>query len=47
MKRREALLQAVWKRRMGEVGQRVVHFYEVTNQPEKARAWREKLAGKN
>lgn len=26
-----------------EAGERVVRFYEVTNQPEKARAWREKL----
>ena len=43
MKRQQALLQAVWKRRMGEAGQRVVHFYEVTNQPEKARQWRKKL----
>ncbi len=46
MKRREALLLAIWKRRMGEAGQRVVHFYEVTNQPEKARAWREKTKTK-
>jgi serine/threonine protein kinase/tetratricopeptide (TPR) repeat protein len=44
MKHQEALLQAVWKRRMGEAGQRVVHFYEETNQPEKAREWREKLS---
>lgn len=44
MKRREALLQAVWKLRMAEAGERVVRFYEVTNQSEKARAWREKLS---
>jgi serine/threonine protein kinase len=46
MKRREASLGAVWKLRMGETAQRVVHFYEVTNQPEKARAWREKTQTK-
>jgi tetratricopeptide (TPR) repeat protein len=46
MKSREALLLAIWKRRMGEAGRRVVHFYEVTNQPEKARAWREKTETK-
>jgi tetratricopeptide (TPR) repeat protein len=44
MKRREALLQAVWKRRMAEPGERVVRFYEATNQPEKACVWREKLS---
>jgi hypothetical protein len=43
MKRQEALLQVAWKRRMAEAGERVVRFYEVTKQPEKARAWREKL----
>ncbi|MFO0846568.1 MAG: serine/threonine-protein kinase [Gemmataceae bacterium] len=46
MQSREALLQAIWKRRMGEAGQRVVHFYEVTNQLKKARAWREKTKTK-
>jgi hypothetical protein len=29
-----------------EAGERVVRFYEATNQPEKARAWREKLKPK-
>jgi tetratricopeptide (TPR) repeat protein len=29
--------------RLPEVGERVVRFYEATNQPEKARIWREKL----
>jgi tetratricopeptide (TPR) repeat protein len=43
MKRREAGMLAIWKRRMAEAGERVVRFYEVTDQPEKARAWREKL----
>ena len=32
------------KRRLIEAGERVVHFYEVTNQPEKAREWREKIS---
>jgi hypothetical protein len=31
---------------LGEAGERVVRFYEVTNQPEKARMWREKLRAK-
>jgi tetratricopeptide (TPR) repeat protein len=43
MKHQEAILPANEKRRMTEAGARIVHFYEVTNQPEKARAWREKL----
>jgi len=42
MKGREAILNAVWKRRMGEAGERVAQFYEATNQPDKGRAWREK-----
>jgi tetratricopeptide (TPR) repeat protein len=46
MKRREARLQAWWKSRMAEAGERVVRFYEITNQPEKARAWREKTKSK-
>jgi hypothetical protein len=46
MKRREAAMRAIWKRRMGEAGERVLHFYELTNQPEKARAWREKTKAK-
>jgi serine/threonine protein kinase len=31
------------KRRVIEAGERVVRFYDVTNQPEKAREWREKI----
>jgi serine/threonine protein kinase len=30
-------------RLLTDAGERVVHFYEETNQPEKARAWRERL----
>jgi serine/threonine protein kinase/tetratricopeptide (TPR) repeat protein len=46
MKQREALL--IWEGRiqLAEVGDRIVRFYEATQQPEKAREWREKL-GKN
>jgi serine/threonine protein kinase len=44
MKHQEALSQEVWKRRMAEAGERVVRFYEETNQPERAREWREKLS---
>src|SRR5262249_39391390 len=39
MKHQEAALPANEKRRMAEAGARVVRFYEVTNQPVKARAW--------
>jgi hypothetical protein len=42
MKRREAFLQANWKRRMGGAGEWVVRFYEVTNKSEEARSWRER-----
>jgi tetratricopeptide (TPR) repeat protein len=42
MRQREAIHPAV-KRRMREARQWIVHFYEATNQPDKARAWREKL----
>jgi tetratricopeptide (TPR) repeat protein len=43
MKQRETQLFGVEKRRLAEAGERVVRFYEATGQPEKARAWREKL----
>jgi hypothetical protein len=43
MKQQEATLPANEKGRMAEAGQRVVRFYEATNQPEKARVWREKV----
>src|SRR5262249_16777357 len=42
MKQREATLVDVEKRRIAETAERVVGFYESTNQPEKARAWRER-----
>jgi serine/threonine protein kinase len=34
----------VERNRLAEAGEWVVRFYEATNQPEKARAWREKLS---
>jgi serine/threonine protein kinase/tetratricopeptide (TPR) repeat protein len=34
---------AGWQFRLPEAGERVVRFYEETNQPEKAREWRERL----
>jgi eukaryotic-like serine/threonine-protein kinase len=37
---------AEWKTPLAEAGERVVRFYEVTNQPEKARVWREKVKPK-
>ncbi len=39
-----------WKPRLNEAGERIVRFYDVTGQSEKARAWREKVqspAGQN
>jgi hypothetical protein len=46
MKQREAILRANEKCRLAEAGERVVRFYEATNQPEKARVWREKAKTK-
>jgi serine/threonine protein kinase len=46
MKQQEAILPANEKPRLAEAGERVVRFYEATNQPEKARVWREKLSAK-
>jgi hypothetical protein len=37
-----ALHNEVWLR-LTEAGERLIRFYEVTGQPEEARAWREKL----
>jgi serine/threonine protein kinase/tetratricopeptide (TPR) repeat protein len=47
MKQREAILPANEKRRLAEAGERVVRFYEATNQPEKARVWRDSLKSKS
>jgi hypothetical protein len=43
MQRDEATIPAPWKRYLAAAGERVVRFYEATNQPDQARAWREKL----
>jgi tetratricopeptide (TPR) repeat protein len=42
MKQRDTIIPD--RLRLAETGQQIVRFYEVTNQPEKARAWREKLS---
>ncbi len=44
MKQREARMDAGFKKLLTQAGNCLVSFYEVTNQPEKALAWREKLA---
>jgi tetratricopeptide (TPR) repeat protein len=43
MKQREALLDANWRSRLTDARERIVRFYMATNQPEKARAWRQKV----
>ena len=43
MKQGEALIIALWRYRLTEAGERVIRYYEETNQPEKAREWREKV----
>jgi serine/threonine protein kinase len=43
MKQVEAMMVAQWRYRLTEAGERVIRYYEETNQPEKARQWREKL----
>jgi serine/threonine protein kinase len=46
MKQYEATLRAPHRRLVAEAGSRVVRFYELTNQPETARQWREKVNAK-
>jgi hypothetical protein len=43
MKRGESTMTGQWRFRLTEAGERVVRYYEETNQPEKAREWRERL----
>jgi tetratricopeptide (TPR) repeat protein len=43
MKQREATIPLQGKVRLAEAAERLVRLYEATNQPEKARTWREKL----
>jgi tetratricopeptide (TPR) repeat protein len=44
MKQRDTMMHAGWKYLLPEAVERIVALYEVTDQPEKARLWREKLA---
>jgi tetratricopeptide (TPR) repeat protein len=44
MKQRQAIMHALELPRLTEAGERIVRFYEVTQQPEKAQEWREKVA---
>ncbi len=46
MRQREVMLPIEERRLLVAAGERVVRFYEVTNQPEKARAWRERVKPK-
>jgi tetratricopeptide (TPR) repeat protein len=46
MKKRETLMNVNWRNRLPDAAERVAHFYEVTDQPEKARVWREKTKTK-
>jgi tetratricopeptide (TPR) repeat protein len=45
MKQGEATMTAQWRFRLPEAGERVIRYYEETNQPAKARAWQERLRG--
>jgi eukaryotic-like serine/threonine-protein kinase len=46
MKQNERTIIGQWRYRLTEAGERLIRYYEETNQPEKARAWREKLKPK-
>jgi serine/threonine protein kinase len=43
MKQREAFINAGFKPRLTMAAERLIRLYDVTNQPEKARAWRKKV----
>jgi serine/threonine-protein kinase len=43
MQRDEPKIPAPWKRYLIAAGERVIRFYDATNQPDEARAWRAKL----
>jgi serine/threonine protein kinase/Tfp pilus assembly protein PilF len=45
MKQREAKVEAPFQVLIAEAAERLVRLYEATDQPEKARTWREKLSG--
>ena len=44
LNQREATIFSPQKQRLAESLERLVRFYEAISQPEKGRAWREKLA---
>jgi tetratricopeptide (TPR) repeat protein len=44
MEKAQSAMIIPWRFRLTESGERVVRFYEETNQPEKARAWRKRLS---
>jgi tetratricopeptide (TPR) repeat protein len=44
MQQREAMINAGFKPLLTQAGDRLVRYFEETNQPEKAREWREKIA---
>jgi hypothetical protein len=46
MKQQEAVLGAEERPRLAEAGRRIVRFYEVTGQLDKAHIWRERLSDK-
>jgi eukaryotic-like serine/threonine-protein kinase len=43
MKQAETTIVGQWRYRLTEAGERVIRYYEETNQPEKAREWRKKI----
>jgi hypothetical protein len=43
MKQREAKIPAVWKKRLTDALERVVHLYDAWGKKEKADEWRKKL----
>jgi serine/threonine protein kinase/tetratricopeptide (TPR) repeat protein len=43
MKSQELIVPTLRRREMPQAGEWIVHFYEETNQPEKAQVWRERL----
>jgi hypothetical protein len=43
MKQNESIMGASTQNWLKLAGERVIRYYKVTNQPEKAREWREKI----
>jgi hypothetical protein len=46
MKQGETTMIAPWRYRLAEAGERLIRYYEETDQPKKAREWREKVSPK-